>query len=1140
MSGETPASQRLTSKDRRNILLLLLLGAATLALGLHLYPSVFPEATIRFELDRGASKERAVSFLRDQGIDLAGFRHASAFVFDDSAKVFLERTQGLERMNEAVAQTARIWRWSHRWFRPLQKEEYRVEIAPSGELVRFEHLLAEDAPGENLQEAAALQAAEAYLAKLRPAETRDLRYLGAQRTVLPNRTDHRFTWEREGVAWGEGRYRHEVTIRGDTPSGYAEFVKVPEAWARDYEALRSKNTSAGAVDSVFFILTFIAMLVVLATRIRSGGIRWHFAIVFGAIGAVLIFLSSLNSMPTAFHEYDTAGSMGGFVSDLLLQALMQALLLGAAIFIMVAAGESLYRSAYPRKLSLPRVFSWQGLRTKEFFYSSLGGLVMTCVFLAYQTVFYRIASSLGAWSPAEVPYDDLLNSAVPWVFLLFIGFMPSVTEEFTSRAFSIPLLDRLLRPLGRRASLVLALVLAGFIWGFGHAAYPNQPFYIRGLEVGLAGVLIGALMIRFNILYALVWHYTVDALYSGYLLLRSGNPYYVVSAALAGGVLVLPFVVALIAYLRTRRFRDPEDLRHESEPIRAPEGPIEESVPEPAVSTATSAAVLPVVRFSLRPLAVPILVTAVVLAGILAASARFKEPDSSIRVGRSEAGEAAEAFLRRMNIETAGHRSAIDFRAEASSDEARYIMEEGGLDALRSIRPGALPARTWGIRYFKPLDAGEIRVRVDAGSGSVVGFSRRIAEGESLRTVPPEEAERIAAEFLAAIPLSIEGLERKEASEEVRPKRTDHTLAWEAPPGDPRSVGEARYRVEATVTGDRPGSGIARIRLPEAYERQRERRTFATGVVLALMILGMVGSVGIVLHDAARAHMRGTIPWRRLLPVGAIAAAISLIATANSWNRFNYAYVTTVPWSNYMILFVVGLLTALVIYFFLGWAGTAVAHGLQPSIGWIADARARRRLWPGALTALVFVVAWGEILSRLDRLLAGMFPGSADPPLPGAGGVLDMSSPALAAVLSSWVWTFVGGIVAAAALRSLPSRDWPGRGARFGFAAATLIGISLSPARETGEALLNLLQVGVAVAVAWGLVRWVLRSNPLAYLLSIYALFAIRQAAELISQPSGWVSGQGLVALAALLLPWVWLGIRDLRLGRAAAELDGS
>ena len=85
---------------------------------------------------------------------------------------------------------------------------------------------------------------------------------------------------------------------------------------------------------------------------------------------------------------------------------------------------------------------------------------------------------------------------------------------------------------------MLALLLAGFIWGFGHSGYPQQPFYIRGVEVGIGGVALGMVMLRWGILPTLVWHYSVDAMYSAMLLLRSESLYLNLSGAVSAGVIV--------------------------------------------------------------------------------------------------------------------------------------------------------------------------------------------------------------------------------------------------------------------------------------------------------------------------------------------------------------------------------------------------------------------------------------------------------------------------------------------------------------------------------------------------------------------------------------------------------------------------
>ncbi len=70
-------------------------------------------------------------------------------------------------------------------------------------------------------------------------------------------------------------------------------------------------------------------------------------------------------------------------------------------------------------------------------------------------------------------------------------------------------------------SKFLAVVLPAFMWGFLHSNYPQEPAYIRGIEVGLIGIVAGLVMLRWGIWATLTWHYTVDAFLISTSLLRS-------------------------------------------------------------------------------------------------------------------------------------------------------------------------------------------------------------------------------------------------------------------------------------------------------------------------------------------------------------------------------------------------------------------------------------------------------------------------------------------------------------------------------------------------------------------------------------------------------------------------------------------
>src|SRR6267142_3787982 len=149
-----------------------------------------------------------------------------------------------------------------------------------------------------------------------------------------------------------------------------------------------------------------------------------------------------------------------------------------------------------------------------------------------------------------------------------------MNEEFTFLLFAIPFFARVTK------LRWIAVVVPAFLWGFLHSNYPQEPAYIRGLEVGLIGIVAGIVMLRWGILATLIWHYTVDASLVGLLLIRSDSLYFKVSGAVVAAAALAPLVFACISYLARGGFEADEELLNRAE--RAPEIDL---ASEPAAAT---------------------------------------------------------------------------------------------------------------------------------------------------------------------------------------------------------------------------------------------------------------------------------------------------------------------------------------------------------------------------------------------------------------------------------------------------------------------------------------------------------------------------------------------------------------------------
>ena len=894
---------KLTRKDFAFIGGCVLVAAVSLAVGVHYFYRAFPEASIDFRVTRDEAKVQAADFLAARGFDLANYRHSAIFRYDNQTKTFLERELGLEGATQVIGDPVQLWRWSNRWVRELEKEEFQATVTTSGELVSFSHLIEEEAPGASLAEAEAHRLAATFLTGELGHDLAALDFVEAQAQERPNRIDYTFSWKLRDFAVGEAHYRFYVRLQGDQIGGFGEYLKIPEAWERDYAELRSLNETTGLVAGTLLILTILAMLVSFFSGVRARDIRWKTAAIFGAIAAVLTLLAQLNNLPLTSFSYDTTDTYGSFLTGQLLNSLFAAAAQGILIFFLTAAAEPLYRRYYANQIQIGGQFTPAGLRTKRFLLGTILGLAMTPAFLAYQVLFYITAEQFGAWSPADIPYREMINTYIPWIMVLLIGFMPAVSEEFISRAFSIPFLHKYLK------SRWAAVVIAGLIWGFAHANYPQQPFYIRGIEVGIGGIIVGYIFLRFGILAPLVWHYTIDALYTSLILFRSSNSYFIVSAALSAGLMLLPLAVALVLYLRQRRFADPTPLLNKSAAPAAPEaGADEPTAPQPAAPAPT---------FAYTPLSKRRMgwAAAVVVASLGFFALDYEKPLDfvDVRLTQAEAKAKAIEHLAATGADASAYEVVTYYQnqPEHDGDSVHPRARLGGR------RQSPIPRRSFGQLVgdeIFPLrrKGGISESPFHPEDGSLYSINHLLAEEAEGADLEEAQAQAIAVEHLRSFGLDPERLELKEASSEKLPNRRDHRFVFEAVEGDERNVDELRYRVRINVAGDEPVSIYRYLKVPEDWRRARQESTTLKTALSGLLIV-LIAAV--VLHGlwllVRRVRNEG-LAWAPLVKISAVGAAFLLLDFLNGLSVVERAYDTRLTLSIFtitqMLNFVLGQL----------------------------------------------------------------------------------------------------------------------------------------------------------------------------------------------------------------------------------------
>jgi membrane protease YdiL (CAAX protease family) len=1133
--------ERFTSSDIRVLVLWILAGIFATGVAWRYFYKALPEASVDFTISRDQALELARQFAASQNAQLSGYQSSVIFAVDEDAKTYLERTVGLEQANNLMSTRVNAWYWRIRFFRPQQKEEYRLRVSPAGKVVGYEHIVEESRTGPHMEHDAAFARATQFLHNNFHTDLDTYKFLPeeANSTELPARRDWSFSWERNNFRVPDNSagatYRLTVGVQGDAVGLAIEFLKVPEAWNRDYAKLRSGNDLLETIAIIPYCLIYGAAFWVIFELSKLGLMRWGAPVKIGLALAALWLLNSVNSWPSLRADYNTNDSYSAFFFNQLMFAALLSVFQGLLVTLALAPGEPMYRLTQPDRLQLKFALRWPGLRSKEFFNAGVIGLSLAAVHIGYVVVFYLVAQHFGAWAPQDVNYAGAVSTNLPWLEAMVIGFFAATSEEFLFRLFAIPFVKRITK------SQFLAVVLPAFAWGFLHSNYPQEPAYIRGIEIGLIGIVAGLVMLRWGILATLIWHYTVDATLGSLLLLKATSPYLRFSGAIVSGLALFPLAFAVVMYVMRGGFEVREGTLNRAEPLVAPAAE-QAAVERPRVAGYQAMTARAMLTLAICGATGVVLFFAV----------RQEQIGTFVhyQIDAQQAATRADSALRDVQVDPARyHRALVISDCDASDDPSvsppvtpvitKFLVDKIGIDGTNRVYERRIPLACWRARYFRDTEPEEFFVLLQT-DGSLFSVWHKLDDRAAGVNLTKDQAQQIAETWLAKFKqLDLAQWRLVGADSSKRVNRTDHSFTWEdktAIAGDSTPEDSAFVRVSLQVLGAEVSGFRSFVKIPEVFVQRQDRRTLAATLLGAWKwgLISLLAILVIVFFFKDFKTASAIVPWRKLSRWAAIPTVAFLAWQFTAYSSLLSNYDTRIPFKAFVATVSIGLLLGMFLLFGMVTLLFGLAYVFLTQAGfaaeipqWLGMPRAYYR------DAIVCAIAGAAALvgvSRIQYLISQVWHvqtrgiGAAVP------SGFDTVPPAGQALAQSIFTAFTILVVLAAAAGFIARYVRPAWTRVLLFLGLVLSQVG-SPV-SAGQFLQQLLLQSFFLAVVWWGVSRFIRLNLLGYFLLLAGSSLLQSAVNLIAQPNSYLRANGgaTLAMLALLLLWplmAWLRTTD-------------
>src|SRR3990167_7832778 len=538
---------------KKSFIVLAILGLIGFLTFIVLFKKALPQAGVDIEVLKQESNKIASEYLAGIGVDTESFKKATILYGDAEAEIFLQRTWGVEKLNQELKkdEDLNLWSYETRFFKPLEKEEYLVSTNLNGKVIGLSHSIDDSVSGAKLTKDEAYKIVSDFAKGELGVNIGDYAEKDYSDKKLDSRTDHEFQFEipNSQIDWSQtseikGSKRISFSVMGDKVEGYGNFVYIPEEFQRSQDQTNSNGDLYELIAGFFALLFGILAIVTLFKRYKSDDLKPRYFLIISAFLITLTIFSILNSgLDNIYFSYETTEPWSNFLTTSVIAYVIGLGLLPLGILIMGLTGESLTREIYPSANTLDSSARYE---PKRILISTIEGIFIGLALLGYIALFYYFGSKhLGIWSPVSPNLEDYMSHFLPFLLPILVSLEAAITEEFAFRYFAIPALKKYLR------FTFLALLIPAMIWAFLHSTYAVYPMYIRGIELTIVGLILGFVYMKRNIITVISAHYTFNAILFSVPLFLSQNYFMKMNSVVPVlAVLLIPLMYLIIARKR--------------------------------------------------------------------------------------------------------------------------------------------------------------------------------------------------------------------------------------------------------------------------------------------------------------------------------------------------------------------------------------------------------------------------------------------------------------------------------------------------------------------------------------------------------------------------------------------------------------